>query len=189
MPQTRRQRAALKSKSYRPIPPKHDTSLFQKSGNCIEGLPLSIFLIIKDFLSIEDYRDLMNCNLSTFQPIKYETVCYNLNGPERWSSMESVHEEKREEFVVNVIGSVKDRSKQIAMTMHEIPCSLMMQHAHVFGGIHRVRVSGDYASPEETIDFNIFNNIHEVYLESFQVDEISGGFKNVVHLMISSFAM
>lgn len=86
MPRTRRQLATLKEKTYVPIPAKNDTTLFQKSGNCIEGLPLPIFQIIQTYLNEIDYRDLMNCNLSTFQPIKYETVKYTIIGPERWDS-------------------------------------------------------------------------------------------------------
>jgi hypothetical protein len=84
MPRTaRRPVAKLNAKNILPIPPKYDTSLFQKRGDCIEGMPIPIFQIIQEFLNEQDYRNLMNSNLSTFQPVKYETVHYTVVGPKR----------------------------------------------------------------------------------------------------------
>eukprot|EP01040_Poterioochromonas_malhamensis_P013280 gene13280-14587_t len=80
---TRRQLIVERSRKFPIIiPAKSDLSPFQKSGRSIEGLPTSIFCIIQTFLSETDYRGLMNSNLATFQPIKFETVRYSLLGPE-----------------------------------------------------------------------------------------------------------
>jgi hypothetical protein len=67
MPSTRKQAAKLKAKKVLAIPPKYDTSLFQKKGDCIERMP--IFQIIQKFLNEQDYLDLMNANLSTFPSV------------------------------------------------------------------------------------------------------------------------
>jgi hypothetical protein len=91
--------AKLKAKKVIAIPPKYDTSLFQKKGDCIEGMPIPIFQIIQGFLIEQDYLDLMNTNLSTFQPIKYETVHYTLIGPERWVDFDFCADENAEPTV------------------------------------------------------------------------------------------
>lgn len=97
---TRRQLAADRERKF-PIliPAKNDLTPFQKSGSSIEGLPTSIFRIIQTFLSETDYRGLMNCNLATFQPIKFETVRYSLLGPEFWEASDSYqHIDKESSF-------------------------------------------------------------------------------------------
>jgi hypothetical protein len=68
------------------IPPKNDTSLFQKQG-CIESLPTVILQFVQDYSEEKDYRNLMNTNSSTFQQIKSETVKYSLVGPKGWDRM------------------------------------------------------------------------------------------------------
>jgi hypothetical protein len=123
------------------IPPKYDTSLFQRKGDCIEGMPIPIFQIIQEFLNEQDYRDLMNSNLSTFQPIKYETVHYTLVGPERWINFEFCAEEYKEATVLQIISSVKDKSKQIAMRFKAVAKPWLLKYAHLFDGIGKFTVA------------------------------------------------
>jgi hypothetical protein len=140
MPSTRGQLAKLKAKQVIAIPPKYDTSLFQKKGDCIEGMPIPIFQIIQKFFNEQDYLDLMNSNLSTFQPIKYETVHYSLVGTERWIDFDFCADEHKEATVVQIINSVKDKSKQISMRIKGVTQSTLLKYAHLFEGIGKLTV-------------------------------------------------
>ncbi len=192
MPRTRSQLTALKSRNYQVLPPRNDVSLFQKRGNCIEGLPLAIFLVIKFFLLPSEYRDLMNCNLATFQPIKYETVEYNIIGPERWFAIDSVHDDLKKHFVKTLMNSVKDKSKQISMNMDYISLELFQNSIDLFEGIYSLVavVEGYDAKPpiRDIIDLTVFNNIHTLNLKGLPMTNISEGFENVVKLEIGMFS-
>eukprot|EP01040_Poterioochromonas_malhamensis_P000652 gene652-695_t len=191
MPRTRSQIIALKNREYQVLPPKNDISLFQKRGDCIEGLPIAIFLLVKSFLKSSDYRELMNCNLATFQPIKYETVEYNIIGPERWLPIDSVHDDRKKDFVKTLINSVKNKSKQISMTMKYISTELFESSIDLFEGIYSLvaTVEGHGVKARRTgdLDFRVFNNIHTLNLHSLPVTSISGGLENVVRLELCSF--
>ncbi len=191
MPRTRSQIIALKNRKYQVLPPKNDISLFQKRGDCIEGLPIAIFLLVKSFLKSSDYRELMNCNLATFQPIKYETVEYNIVGPERWLPIDSVHDDRKKDFVKTLINSVKDKSKQISITMKCISTELFESSIDLFEGIYSfiASVDGFGVKPQrkEDLDFRVFNNIHTLSLSSLPVTSISGGLENVVRLELCNF--
>eukprot|EP01040_Poterioochromonas_malhamensis_P003991 gene3991-4270_t len=189
MPRTRRQLATLKEKTYVPIPAKNDISLFQKSGNCIEGLPLPIFQIIQTYLNEIDYRDLMNCNLSTFQPIKYETVKYTIIGPERWIHIDSLHDENKEDFYHRLTTqTVKDKSKQITLSIKEIKEPVIMKSFHVFDGLYKLFID-NLKTNKKKFNFNIFNNIYHVILKEFSdsIEVIDSGFNNVVRLELIMF--
>jgi hypothetical protein len=149
------------------IPPKYDTSLFQRKGDCIEGMPIPIFQIIQEFLNEQDYRDLMNANLSTFQPIKYETVHYTLVGPERWIKFEFCAEEYKEATVLQIISSVKDMSKQIAMRFKAVAQAWLLKYAHLFDGIGKFTVAGAII----TRDFSsiVFNKIRHLKLSDIVI--------------------
>jgi hypothetical protein len=162
MPSTRRQLAKLKAKKVIAIPPKYDTSLFQKRGDSIEAMPIPMFRIIQEFLNEQDYLDLMNSNLSTFQPIKFETVHYTLVGPERWSDFDFCADENKEATVLHIINSVKDKSKQIAMRFKSATQPLLLEYRHLFEGIGKLTVE----LPRFKCDFpfTVFNNIRHLKL-------------------------
>jgi hypothetical protein len=162
MPSTRRQIATLKEKKVVAIPPKYDRTLFQKKGDCIEGMPIPIFQIIQDFLEEQDYRDLMNANLSTFQPIKYETVRYSLVGPETWVHFDFCADENKEATILQIINSAKDKSKQIGMSLKKIGQQLLLKNAHLFEGIGKLTVQE--ATIEKDFPFVVFNTIRELKL-------------------------
>jgi hypothetical protein len=128
-------------------------------------MPIPIFQFIQKFLNEQDYLDLMNSNLSTFQPIKYETVHYTLIGPERWIDMDFCAEEYKEATVLQIINSVKDKSKQIAMRFESASQKLLLQYAHLFEGIRRLQVGE--ATIEKDFPFAIFNKIRHLKLSCF----------------------
>jgi hypothetical protein len=162
MPRTRREAAKLKEKKVIAIPPKYDTSLVQKKGDCIEGMPIPIFQIIQEFLDEQDYLDLMNSNLSTFQPIKFETVHYTLVGPDRWAHFDFCADENKEATVLQIIRSVKDKSKQIGMSLKNMRQQLILNYAHLFEGIGKLTVHE--ATIEKDFPFIVFNKIRQLKL-------------------------
>jgi hypothetical protein len=133
-------------------------------------MPIPIFQFIQKFLNEQDYLDLMNSNLSTFQPIKYETVHYTLVGPERWVYFDFCAEEHKEATVLQIISGVRDKSKQIAMRFMYASQTLLLQYAHLFEGIRRVQV--DEAIIEKDFPFVIFNKIRHLKLSCFGEDVI-----------------
>ncbi len=184
MPKTRRQEAAKQARQVLIIPPKNDISLFQKRSNSIEGLPLAIFLMIRLFLFESEYRLLMNCNLSTFQPIKYETVRYTLKGPERWKFIDSVIEERKESFFLNILNNnVQNKSKQITISLKNISYEMFQRFSYLYQGICKIIVEVERDSFPSSIDGNLLNNIRHVYLKSIKgIQRIVGGLENVVSL-------
>eukprot|EP01040_Poterioochromonas_malhamensis_P005943 gene5943-6390_t len=191
MPRTRQQQSTLKEKAYEVIPPKYDTSLTQKAGNCIEGLPAAIFQFIQTFLSEKDYRQLMNSNLRTFQSIKYETIQYTIIGPERWYEIESIHDEKKEEFFQQfILNNVKNKSKQINFIMKQkILPKTILQYQKYFENIYSLTIIAvENITFPKKFDFNIFNNICNITLKHFHgINKIMEGFVNVVQLELESF--
>eukprot|EP01040_Poterioochromonas_malhamensis_P010065 gene10065-10940_t len=184
---TRRQLAADRERKF-PIliPAKNDLTPFQKSGSSIEGLPTSIFRIIQTFLSETDYRGLMNCNLATFQPIKFETVRYSLLGPEFWGVSDLIPTHRQREFFLNLLNSVKDKSNQIALKMVSITSSII-ENQGLFQGIRKLELIGKHVGVKK-FDFRMFNNIYDVVLRGFSgIEYFTEGFEGVVNLEISSF--
>jgi len=184
MPKTRRQEAAKQARQVLIIPPKNDLSLFQKRSNCIEGLPVAVFLMIRLFLLESEYRLLMNCNLSTFQPIKYETVRYTLKGPERWGFIDSLIEERKESFFLNIINNcVQNKSKQITISLKNISYEMFQRFSYLYQGIYKIIVEVERDSFPSTFDGNVLNNIQRVSLKSIKgIQMIVGGLENVISL-------
>jgi hypothetical protein len=160
---TRGQIAKLKAKKVVPIPPKYDTSLFQKKGDCIEGMPIPIFQIIQEFLNEQDYLDLMNTNLSTFQPIKYETVRYTLCGQEKWIDFDFCADENKEATVLQIINGVKDKSKQIGMRIKGVTQSTPLKYARLYEGLGGLCVE-QVVLPKDFPIATVFRKIRYLYL-------------------------
>ncbi len=169
------------------IPAKNDLTPFQKSGSSIEGLPTPIFQIIQTFLCEADYRGLTNCNLATFQPIKFETVRYSLLGPEFWEASDIIPRQRQREFFLNLLNSVKDKSNQIALKMISSTASII-GNQDLFQGIRKLKLIGKHVGVKK-FDFRMFNNIYEVVLRRFSgIEYITEGFEGVVKLYISDFS-
>ncbi len=185
MPKTRRQEAAKQTRQVLIIPPKNDLSLFQKRSNCIEGLPVAVFLIIRLFLFESEYCLLMNCNLSTFQPIKYETVRYTLKGPERWRFIDSsLIEERKESFFLNILNNcVQNKSKQITISLKNISYEMFQKFSYLYQGIYKIIIDLEGNSFPSSFDGNLLNNIQHVYLKSIKgIQMIVSGLENVISL-------
>ena len=189
MPRTRGQTAQLESKRFIVIPPKHDITPFQRNTSSIEGLPGIIFPIIQSFLSESEYCSLMNVNLSTFQPIKYETVRYSLIGPERWFCIDSLKDERKEEFVVQLMNSVKDKSKQIGLSMIDVKQPFILKNAYLFQGIYKLVIQGHSSSNfKANFDFTLFHHLQHLVLQQFEgIKSISCGFGDVQILELSQW--
>lgn len=187
---TRRQLAAERNRECSfpiIIPAKNDLTPFQKSGSSIEGLPTSIFRIIQTFLCETDYRGLTNCNLATFQPIKFETVRYSLRGPEFWEASDIIPRHRQREFFLNFLNIVKDKSNQIALKMISSTVSII-GNQDLFQGIRKLELIGKHVGVKK-FDFRMFNNIYEVVLRRFSgIEYITEGFEGVVKLYISNFS-
>jgi hypothetical protein len=168
------------------IPPKNDISLFQMQ-NCIESLPIPVFKIIQEYSESEmDYRNLMNTNLSTFQPIKSETVKYSLLGPGRWIRMNHYKTEYKEASLINIIKGVKDKSKQISLSFWKVFQPTVIKYAHLFEGIkkfHLVAADSHLCRFTEQLSLDIFSNIHYLILEKIiGIPSLGSGLKNVEKL-------
>jgi hypothetical protein len=128
-------------------------------------VPIPMFRMIQEFLDEQDYRELMNSNLSTFPPIKYETVYYSLVGPETWIGFAK---ENKEATVMRIINSVKDKTKQIAMRIKGATQSLLMKYGHLFEGISKLTV--EELTIEEDFSFAVFNKIRCLKLDHIGTD-------------------
>jgi hypothetical protein len=155
MPVTRRQATKIDKRVV--IPPKNDTSLVQKRGNCIEGLATALFQIIQKFLTEYDYCQLMNTNLSTFQPIKYETVRYTISG-----NRSDLCEAYNEMVALQLIDSVKDKSKQISVKLVNVDEKLIRKYAKFFNGATRVFLV--HFTFGVNMKFQVFNSIAHLLL-------------------------
>eukprot|EP01040_Poterioochromonas_malhamensis_P015295 gene15295-17101_t len=166
----------------------------------IEGLPTSIFQLIQTYLTIPEYCQLMNCNIATFQSIKYETVHFSLSDPQRWleseeddddsESQSTISKENRESYFLSLLNNkVKDKSKQITITIQEITPPILLKHIHTtFQGIHKLSITNNNDCKYHNFNFHLFNNIYHIILNSFRdIEEIKDGFENVHKLHLQNF--
>lgn len=189
MPRTRRQLASFNEKENFILPLKNDTlTIPQRDG--LERLPTIVFQLIQTYLTNEEYENLMNCNVSTFQMIKFETFHYRLKGPESWNSIDSIPDKKKESYFLQFLkNKVKDKSKQITVIIHKITLSLLLSQIYLFNGIHRLEIKGiNYIKNNNLLDFNLFNNIQEVLLQTIKgIKTISIGLNNIQSLELIDF--
>jgi hypothetical protein len=153
------------------IPKRNDVSLFQKV-NCVEGLAIPIFQIIQEYCNENDYRSLMNTNLSTFQPIKWETVKYSLIGPMKWDKMSPYKIGQREERLFNIINNnVKDKSKQISITFCNVKRPTLTKYSHLFQGIYKLHFTGGELSRAfHSFSLDIFQDLKCLTLKTYYGD-------------------
>jgi hypothetical protein len=184
MSKAERKRKKLQHRKVIEIPPKNDISLFQKQ-RCIESLPTPIFQLIQDYSKGKDYRNLMNTNLSTFQPVKSETVKYSLIGPKLWNRVNCLGD--KEARLLQIIRSVKDKSKQISISISQVKQLTLLKYVHLFEGIHTFHYNGcewgRTASFDQSFSFDIFNNIHHLLLEDLHgISTIKSAPRHIVKL-------
>lgn len=144
----------------------------------IERLPFVIFPIIQSYLMVKDYGNLMNCNSSTFKEIKFATIHFHF--------VTTTHQddESRESIFLKLQTQVKDPSKQISMTLYNLP-NLTPEYLNLTRPPFTLTVQD---LQMEDVNFNLFNNIHHVCLQNFpNVQRISSGLQNVKILEIALF--
>jgi hypothetical protein len=140
------------------IPARNDISLVQKRGNCIEGLATALFQIIQQFLSEYDYCQLMNTNLSTFQPIKYETIQYSIS-----ANNSDLCEAYNEMVALQMIASVKDKFKQITVRLSNVDEKLIGKYAKLYDGVATLYLTR-FTFPFNTMPFQLFTSITHLTL-------------------------
>ncbi len=170
----------MRTKWAQPEPQIFKTMTMMKG---IEVLPTSIFQIIQTYVRRKDYNELMNCNRSTFQQIKYETIFYNLILPDRWSKVIPDLESSFGNFIKK---RVKDPLRQIMILMDNPPLHFLEPYSYLFLKYPcKVIIDNDEF---EIDDFNIFNNIYHVSLSTSEdIEIIESGFENVKILEINNF--
>jgi hypothetical protein len=95
----------------------------------IEALPEVVFRVVLDYSEEKDYRNLVNTNLSFFQPIKAATVKYSLFLPKEWS-------QKMDSDLSQIIKGVEKKSRQISISCKDLQQSAFLKFAHLLEGIH-----------------------------------------------------
>jgi hypothetical protein len=138
-----------------------DNSLFRKQSG-LENLPEVLFLIIQAFSKDSDYRNLMNTNLTAFQGIKSQTVRYTLSLP---SSCNRTKGYKRTVSLMNIINSVKDKFKQVSMSIQDVKEQTVVKYAHLCEGIYKFHLCCSSSRLSPTFSFEVFSNIYHLVLE------------------------
>jgi hypothetical protein len=119
----------------------------------IEKLPTVIFQLIQVYVSENQFRQFMSCSKESLQSIKYETVHYSL-------VINATAEEKLFHFLRNV----KDKSKQISVTLMDMNAPEIKKYAEYCDGIKNLSVNEHpqkktYAVFKKNFPFTVFNNI------------------------------
>jgi hypothetical protein len=135
-------------------------TIFQKLG-CLEALPTVIFLLIQIYSNRKDYFRLMCSSLSAFRSTKYETACYALK-------LSKTLDENSLKRLSEITNRVKDKSKQIAVTLCEMDQSSITKTTQVCEWIEKLSIHK--TCPILTIDFSfgIFNNILHLSLKNIE---------------------
>jgi hypothetical protein len=170
---TKEYRDKIRHRKVIQIPKRNDVSLFQKV-NCVEGLPIPIFQIIQEYCNEKDYRNLVNTNLSTFQPIKWETVKYSLIGPTKWDKMSPYKINQREERLLNIINNnVKDKSNQISMSFWNVKPPTLTKYSYLFQGITKLHFTGgELCGSFHAVSLDIFKDLRCLTLEKYHGDKV-----------------
>jgi hypothetical protein len=166
-----------REKTFCHIPFKTEHSLSQSRNGCVQALPSPIFHLMQPFLSEWDYRQFLNSSLLLFQQVKFETVCYTFKGPERWKKIDGFPNNlARKEYFKQLLGNVKDKSKQILIHLsHPSPKSLK-DNADILRGLRGLTLHSYWQLSFSNCGFSVFSNIQHLILkdigtiESFPVD-------------------
>jgi hypothetical protein len=127
------------------IPSENNTSVYQRQHG-IEALATAVFQIIQGYSKEVSYRNLLNTKLSTFQTIKFETVKYSLIGPNNWNRLHPLKVNFMENALLNIINSVKDKSRQISMSFDDVKQPTLVKYAHLFQEIFKFHLTGCYST-------------------------------------------
>jgi hypothetical protein len=171
-----------KKKTVIPIPLNFDVAPYKKSWGCVEALPVPILEIIRDFAHEQDYRNLMNTNLSGFQLVKSETIYYSLS-PLLFNSR-TYGKKYMLESLQQIINNVKDKSKQIFIQLNSTNPSTIENYIPLFSGIHRLRISNTVFNQEVSYSA-VFQDIHILELTGVRgINTLPLGLGNIHQLSV-----
>jgi hypothetical protein len=147
----RKARQFVHSKSLQLALAPSKQGVSQKSGGCLEALPTEIFILLQGLLSYNEYRNLMDSNVSTFELIKYETLRYQIRIPDL--------QEKRT-VVVQVINRVKDKSRQISLKLEKATTASLLEFAYLFEGIYSLTVTHLSETFKNDFPSKVFDSVY-----------------------------
>jgi hypothetical protein len=174
----------IPSNSIFQLSPKYNISPFQSRSGCLQVVPVSLFRIIQNYSEEKDYRNLINSDLSFFQGVKYETAFFSLEVAE-----EAIH------TIQAIINAVKDKSKQISLSINPL---LLSKAAQLMDGIGTVSIrcfhTQKFLQKNHLISLKNFDtimrlNLHEIEgiseinldLHSLtELDIKNGGFRRIL---------
>jgi hypothetical protein len=107
----------------------------------------------------------MNTNLTAFQDIKSQTVRYTVSLPDNWDRVNTYNRNFMEASLMNLINSVKDKSKQVSMSFQDVKQQTVVKYAHLFEGIYKFHLWGSASLLSPTFSFEVFSNIYHLILE------------------------
>lgn len=142
-------------------------------------IPIELLRIIQQYLKNNEYRNLLNTSKGLFKNLKYETVYYEIYIDSEW--YESINSKEFQSFLSFTIESVKDKSKQISLTINSpVVTKEILEHcAPLISGIHQLTLFHtdiemyDFWSNSPT--FSLFCNIYSVFLGYIEgIDHLTG---------------
>jgi hypothetical protein len=145
-------------------------------------VPVVIFDLIHSYLSHSQYRRLMNCNISTFRSIKYETVYYQVD----WEITIAHHTstDDRTAFLEMIQRNVKDKHRQVGLrTSGFRDMAHLNLYSPVFTGIHSLTI----ILPNNThhpLLLSMFSNIYILELTNLRHFKSLGDFFGDIHTLI-----
>jgi hypothetical protein len=128
--------------------------------NHVAKLPTAIFQVVQEYSQQKDYRQLINSNSAAFKTVKQETAYYALKL--------SGNKEDRLRSIVSIIDFVKDKSKQITLTLSNLDQPTVINYAHSFRGIEKLSLDGSQKTFDNHLSFNMFGNIHFLSLKGIK---------------------
>jgi hypothetical protein len=152
-----------------------------------DHVPVVILDLIHSYLSHSQYRRLMNCNISTFRSIKYETVYYQLKDLFDWEVTIPHHtsaDDRVTAFLEMIQRNVKDKHRQIGLRTTAF-CDMIHLNLYspVFTGIHSLSM----ILPNNTnrpLLLSMFNNIYILELTNLRrfnsLRDLSGNINTLI---------
>jgi hypothetical protein len=170
-------------KIYHKLPVKVDRSLFQKRGGCIDAIPAELFVIIQSYLLKREYRKLMNTSQSLFQEIKFHTVKYTFQGPNKWTRIQGFQSEKEKKkyFRELVKSVVANKADQISVYLNQPERKEIREYSFLFAGVYKLWISFSWQQSLKRFPLQTaFSNIYHVVISGVCLDStFPAGLENV----------
>jgi hypothetical protein len=131
---------------------KTDSQTNKMHDRYLELLPTVIFQVIQDNLKEKDYRNLVNANLVTFRPVKYETVRYTFKVIKGPTALEEVA------IVFSIINKVKDKATQISFCLQNFNDMVLSGCLPLLKPLQKLTIWESYFT-NDNFKSKLFNNI------------------------------